>query len=230
MVKNIKQNLDKVECRISEACRSAGRTRSEVTLMAVCKRQPGEAVKAALEAGLTLFGENRVQEAVSKIPAFREHSKWELIGHLQTNKARLAVEYFDRIQSVDSQKLISILARHALELDRARLPMLLQVNAGEDPAKSGCGVGEAPPLVESILQYPHLALDGLMTIAPLAQDISVAQRCFARLRELRDQLEAQFGLSLPVLSMGMSDDMDVAVREGSTLLRVGTAIFGARME
>lgn len=228
MVKKINGNLIEVRHRISDACRSAGRAQSKVTLMAVSKTQPPEAVEAALAAGLTLFGENRVQEAGEKVERFRAKSRWELIGHLQTNKARQAVALFDRIQSVDRLKLVQVLSRLATEMGRERLSILLQVNAGEDPAKYGCAVEEAPWLVEAILSHANLALEGLMTIAPLDQDEAVARRCFARLRELRDALEPQFGIELPVLSMGMTGDLEAAIAEGSTLVRVGTALFGSR--
>ena len=228
MVKNFKQNLNLVQKRISEACDEAGRRASEVTLMAVSKRQPLEKLSEALEAGHALYGENRVQEALEKMSMFTGRAQCELIGHLQTNKARLAAEHFDRIQSVDRPKLIAALARHAEELGRKRLPILLQVNAAEDPAKFGCAVDNAPALVESALKQEVLALDGLMTIGALSDDPAVAQRCFARLRELRDALETQFGIPLPVLSMGMTGDLEIAIREGSTLIRVGTALFGER--
>jgi len=228
MVKNINENLAMVRERIRSACGKAGRDPAEVELMAVSKTQPPAAVEAALGAGLRLFGENRVQEAVEKLPPFRDRSTWELIGHLQSNKARLAVEHFDRIQSVDRGKLISTLARLVAESDRPPLRILLQVNAGDDPAKSGCAVADADALVAAILERSELRLEGLMTIAPLDDREIVARRCFARLRELRDGLEGRFGLALPVLSMGMTGDLEAAVSEGSTLLRVGTALFGRR--
>jgi PLP dependent protein len=228
MVKDIHQNLVIVEERLRAACARAGRERAEVSLMAVTKTQTAEAVEAALAAGLSLFGENRVQEAAAKKAAVRGQAEWELIGQLQSNKARLAVEHFDRLQSVDRLKLVEVLARLAEEAGRSSLRILLQVNAGDDPGKSGCAVEEAPALVEAIQRHPILALEGLMTIAPLAQTEDSARRCFARLRELGEALRARSGLSLSELSMGMTGDLEIAVEEGSTLVRVGTALFGAR--
>jgi pyridoxal phosphate enzyme (YggS family) len=168
-----------------------------------------------------------VQEAVDKMAQCRAANRWELIGHLQSNKARLAATHFARIQSVDSPKLLLHLDRAAGELGR-RLPVLLQINAGHDPNKFGAGPADAPRLLEAALARPHLQIGGLMTIAPLSDDPDVARRTFASLRELRDQLAGQFAVPLPELSMGMTADLDAAIAEGSTLVRVGTALFGAR--
>ncbi|MFP4282466.1 MAG: YggS family pyridoxal phosphate-dependent enzyme [Opitutales bacterium] len=228
MVKIISENLRLVEKSIRDACERAGRDRTEVTLMAVTKTQSIEVLEAARQAGLELFGENRVQEAVTKREAFAGQARWELIGPLQSNKARLAVRHFDRIQTVDRLKIVEALARLCVDEGRAELPVLLQVNAGEDPAKAGCTVEEAPALAERILAAGPLRLDGLMTIAPFADDPAVARRCFARLRVLRDALRERFGCPLEVLSMGMSGDFAEAIAEGATLIRVGSALFGAR--
>jgi pyridoxal phosphate enzyme (YggS family) len=150
-----------------------------------------------------------------------------LIGHLQSNKARIAVENFDRIQSVDSAKLLRRLNAAAAEVGRT-LAVLLQVNAGNDPAKFGVTVDDTPALLEAALELPHLQVDGLMTIAPLSDDIAVADRTFANLRGLRDTLREQFNTPLATLSMGMSGDMVPAIAAGSTQVRVGTALFGRR--
>ncbi len=213
---------------ISDACSKAGRSPDEVTLMAVSKNHPAAIVAEALEVGLCNFGENRVQEAVEKKQAVVGSAFWELIGNLQTNKARLAAEHFDRIQSVDRLKLINALDRHCGELGRARLPILLQVNAGRDPAKFGCEIDDAEALTELVLSKNHLQLDGLMTIAPLSGDPSIARKTFAELRKIRDNLSSKLGVRLDVLSMGMSGDFESAIAEGSTLVRVGTALFGGR--
>ena len=150
-----------------------------------------------------------------------------MIGHLQTNKARLAATHFDRIQSVDSEKLIVALNRAATGLGR-KLPMLLQINAGHDPAKFGAEPDAAPRLLELALAQPGLQVDGLMTIAPLSDDPAVAHRTFANLRLIRDGLTVRFGLPLRELSMGMSGDLEAAIAEGSTQVRIGTALFGPR--
>ena len=218
---------DAVRERIAAACRRAGRDPTGVQLLAVTKSHPPAAVEHAARYGLAAVGENRVQEAVAKKAQCPAGIRWELIGHLQSNKAALAAAHFDRVQSVDSLKLLSHLDRAAGELGR-RLPVLLQVNAGCDPNKFGADSVDAPRLLDAALALPHIQVDGLMTIAPLSDDPSVAQRTFAALRDLRDQLAARSGAQLRELSMGMSDDLDLAVAEGSTLVRVGTALFGAR--
>ncbi|KAF0096219.1 MAG: alanine racemase domain-containing protein [Puniceicoccaceae bacterium 5H] len=196
--------------------------------MPVTKTWGPEAVSWCARAGLKRVGENRVQEAVDKQEQVPEQVAWELIGHLQSNKARQGVTHFARIQSVDSAKLLRLLDRYAGEA-RVKRAVLLQVNAGEDPAKYGVTVEQTPALLEAALGCENLIVDGLMTIAPLEMDDrSVARRCFARLRETRDRLAEQFGVPLPVLSMGMSGDWREAVEEGSTLIRVGSALFGQR--
>ncbi len=152
---------------------------------------------------------------------------WELIGHLQSNKAALAARHFDRIQSVDSAKLLAALDRAAGELGK-RLPILLQINAGGDPAKFGAGPEEAPGLLEAALAKKNLLVDGLMTVAPLSPDPAIARSTFENLRALRDRLGGQFGAPLRELSMGMTGDLAEAIAAGSTLVRVGTALFGER--
>lgn len=218
---------DALLARIAEQCRAAGRNPQEVTLLPVTKNHPAAAVEYAARLGLAAVGENRVQEAVDKQTQTTAAVRWELIGHLQSNKAKLAVTHFGRIQSVDSEKLLTVLDRAAGELGR-QLPVLLQVNAGNDPAKFGAEPGDAPRLLDLALAKPHLQVDGLMTIAPLADDPAVARRTFANLRAIRDQLAARTGAPLRELSMGMSGDLDAAIAEGSTLVRVGSALYGAR--
>lgn len=218
---------DVLLARIAEQCRAAGRNPQEVTLLPVTKTHPAAAVEYAARYGLTAVGENRVQEAVDKQAQTTAAVRWELIGHLQSNKAKLAVTHFGRIQSVDSEKLLNVLDRAAGELGR-RLPVLLQVNAGNDPAKFGAEPADAPRLLDLALAKPHLQVDGLMTIAPLSDDPAVARRTFANLRAIRDLLAARTGAPLRELSMGMSGDLDAAIAEGSTLVRVGSALYGAR--
>jgi pyridoxal phosphate enzyme (YggS family) len=168
-----------------------------------------------------------VQEAVEKRALITTPMRWELIGHLQSNKAKLAATHFDRIQSIDSEKLLNALDRAAGELGR-KLPVLLQINAGQDPAKFGAEPADAPRLLDLALAKPHLQVDGLMTIAPLSEDPAVARRTFANLRAIRDDLATRTGAPLRELSMGMSGDLEAAVAEGSTLVRIGTALFGPR--
>ena len=221
------RRLAEVRAQIADACAAARRNPAEVELLPVTKTHPAEAVEYVVRAGLTGVGENRVQEGVSKRAQISARVRWELIGHLQSNKSRLAAEHFDRVQSVDSEKLLALLDRSAGELGKT-LPILLQINAGRDPAKFGAELEDAPRLLELALAKKHLRIDGFMTIAPLSDDSAVAERTFATLRELRDQLAAQNGVVLPVLSMGMSGDFSAAIAAGSTLVRVGTALFGSR--
>jgi pyridoxal phosphate enzyme (YggS family) len=218
---------DAVKADIARACAAAGRQPGEVELMAVTKTHPAAAAEYAARYGLRTVGENRVQEGAEKRAQSPALIRWELIGHLQSNKTRLAAQHFDRVQSVDSEKLLNHLDRAAAELGRT-LPVLLQVNAGRDPAKFGAELEEAPRLLDLALGKSHLRIDGLMTIAPLSDDPDVAVRTFAALRELRDRLAAQTGAPLRELSMGMSGDFAAAIAAGSTLVRVGAALFGAR--
>ena len=233
--------VDAVEARIAAAARAAGRDPREVRLLPVTKTHPAEAAVFAARRGLAAVGENRVQEAAAKRPEAEAAlaaaggggapPRWELIGHLQSNKARLAAETFDRIQSVDTEKLLRHLDRAAGELGRP-LAVLLQVNAGRDPAKFGCDIEDAPRLLAAALAAPNLRIQGFMTIAPLgageAEAAEHARRTFATLRGLRDELATRFGVALPELSMGMSGDLELAVAAGSTCVRVGTALYGAR--
>jgi pyridoxal phosphate enzyme (YggS family) len=225
---------DAIRARIATACQAAGRDPSSVELLAVTKTHPPAAADYAARYGLRAVGENRVQEGVEKRAQVLTSSpalQWELIGHLQSNKAKLAVQHFDRIQSVDSEKLLQHLDRAAGEAGKI-LPVLLQINAGNDPAKFGAELVDAPRLLEAALAKSHLRVDGLMTIAPLGESPDEteehARRTFTNLRNLRDELATRFALPLPVLSMGMTGDLALAVAAGSTLVRVGTALYGAR--
>jgi len=222
-----KRRAEALSGAMAAACAAAGRPASSVALLAVTKTHPAAAAEYAARYGLGAVGENRVQEAVEKKPSGPAGLRWELIGHLQSNKAALAVATFDRIQSVDSVKLVDRLGRAAAERG-SPLPILLQINAGEDPAKFGADLDQADALLEAALRQPALVTQGLMTIAPFSDDPAVAVRTFNRLREVRDRQQAQFGHPLPELSMGMSGDFAAAIAAGSTLIRVGTALFGAR--
>ncbi len=221
------RRAEAVRQRIRTACERAGRDPGSVELLAVTKFFPPEAVAYAARFGLRAVGENRVQEAAEKRPLSPPGIAWELIGHLQSNKARLAASLFDRIQSADSEKLLTLLDRAAGELGR-KLPVLLQVNSGRDPAKSGVEPDGAEALLAHALSLGSIRVDGLMAIAPLSDDPEVARRTFASLREIRDRLASGTGTALSVLSMGMSGDLEAAVAEGSTVVRVGSALFGSR--
>ena len=227
--KHFLMNLQDLRVRIKNACESAGRDSNEVELMAVTKTHPAAIPLMALEAGLKTIGENRVQEAADKRPLVPDQSGfWELIGPLQTNKTRLAVKTFDRIQTVDRLKLVRYLDRICGEERKTPYPVLMQVNVGEDPAKSGCHADTAQELAEAILATENLKLEGLMTIGEFSDEEAIVRPTFIKLRSLRDKLETSLGISLPQLSMGMSDDLQWAILEGSTIIRVGTALFGAR--
>ena len=208
-------------------CRDAGRDVDSVRILPVTKRQSLEAVEFAERAGLGRVGENVVQEADVKHDAFTGSIVWELIGHLQSNKAGLAVRIFDRIQTVDSLKLLRRLDRMAGELGKCQ-SILLQINTSQDPAKHGIDPVDVDVLVEAALSLDNLALEGFMTIGMLSEESAVAERTFSGLRELRDRLASDFGQQFPELSMGMSGDVEAAVRAGSTIIRVGTALFGER--
>jgi pyridoxal phosphate enzyme (YggS family) len=221
------RRADTVRADIAAACAQAGRRPDEVNLLAVTKSHPPAAVEYAARYGLPAVGENRVQEGVDKRRQTSATVRWELIGHLQSNKAKLAVTHFDRIQSVDSEKLLRLLDRAADEAGKL-LPVLLQINSGRDPAKFGAELEDAPRLLDAALVQSHLKVEGLMAIAPLSDDSSAATRTFTALRELRDQLAGETGAPLRELSMGMSGDFATAIAAGSTVVRVGTALFGER--
>ena len=224
----LRARLDEVRGRIAEAARRAGRSPDEVTLVAVTKTVPADAVREAVDSGLSDLGENRVQEAESKIAVLgRTCARWHLIGHLQRNKAGKAVGLFDRIHGVDSVELADALSKRAVASELV-IPITLEVNVSGEASKFGVTPDDAPAVARAIATLPGLAFDGLMTVgAPVARPED-ARPGFARLRELRDALSAGLGRALPQLSMGMSGDYEVAVEEGSTMVRVGTALFGAR--
>lgn len=225
--KEFEANVTGVRERIRAACSSSGRSNDEVTLLPVTKNHPVDAVQYAARVGLFAVGENRVQEAHYKKDSYPGEMRWELIGHLQSNKAKQAVELFDRIQSVDSLKLLRRLDRYAAESGKA-LPVLIQCNTGEDPNKYGFAAEAMDEAVDAALGVKSLQLDGLMTIAPLDDDPDAAKAAFEKLRDLRDALSERFGCRMKELSMGMTGDLEQAIAAGSTQIRVGTALYGAR--
>ena len=223
-METVADRLRRVADRVRAAEARAGRPEGSVTLCAVSKTFPAEAVAEAVAAGVTDIGENRVQEAAAKRPeaeALGARARWHLIGHLQSNKARRAVELFDVIETVDGVALAERLDRHAGELGR-RPDLLVQVDLGHEPTKTGAVEGDLPAIVEFLKSAEHARLAGLMTIPPYFEDPDRTRPFFRRLRELGER----FGLA--GLSMGMSHDFEVAVEEGATIVRVGTAIFGSR--
>jgi hypothetical protein len=226
----IKENVAQVQERIAAACQRSGRGPDNVKLVAISKTFPPESIRAAYEAGLRDFGENRVQEAVAKRPALTDLSiTWHLVGHLQTNKAKTARELFQWVHSVDSFRL-------AQKLDQARasaggrLPVLLEVNLGGEASKAGVGESEIIQLAQQVSQLAALEVRGLMVIPPFFDDPEQVRPYCRRLRQLAQEIEARKipNLAMQELSMGMSHDFEVAIEEGATMIRVGTAIFGAR--
>lgn len=230
---SISANLAAVRERIERAARRAGRPASEIALMAVTKTHPPELIRAAYKAGLHLFGENRVQEFAGKAPSLADlpDSEWHMIGHLQTNKAGKAAELFAAVDSVGSVKLAEKLDAAAGKLTK-RLPVLIEINVGGEAAKSGVAPdsGELEELLQAAPHFEALQFRGLMTVPPFTDDPEGARPFFRKLRELRDAIVARrlLSVSMDVLSMGMSHDFEVAIEEGSTCVRVGTAIFGDR--
>jgi PLP dependent protein len=230
---SIAQNIACVRERISSAARRVGRDPAVITLMAVSKTFPPEAIREAHAAGIRVFGENRVQEFAGKVDALRDlpGADWHLIGHLQSNKATKAAELFGAIDSVDSAKLAEKL-NAAAQAAAKTLPVLIEINVGGEAAKSG--VAPHSEELERILiaapAWTHLAIRGLMTVPPYSEDPECARPFFRKLREIRDEIAARKlpGIVLEVLSMGMSHDFEVAIEEGATCVRVGTAIFGER--
>jgi len=228
----IASNLSEIRARMEQAARRAGRDPAEVALMAVSKTHPAAAIAEAISAGQLLFGENRVQEFAAKreqLGPLTGAAKFHFIGHLQSNKAARAVELFDAIDSVDSLRLAERLNQEA-ERQGRKLDALIEINIGGEAAKAGVDPAsdELRSLLDAQPRLPNLAIRGLMTVPPYTEDPEGARPFFLRLRQLRDRLRASTGLALPQLSMGMSHDFEVAIEEGSTCVRVGTAIFGAR--
>jgi pyridoxal phosphate enzyme (YggS family) len=225
---SIQENIERVRERIRAACSRSGRRPEEVRLIAISKTFPAARIREAYQAGLREFGENRVQEAAAKIADLKDLPiTWHLVGHLQTNKAKRARELFHWIHSVDSVRLAEKLHQAAREGER--LPVLLQVNLGGEETKSGVGEDEALQVAEEVSRLRSLDLRGLMLIPPFFDDPRNARPFFRRLRQLRERIHAGLPpLALPELSMGMSHDFEVAIEEGATMIRVGTAIFGPR--
>ncbi len=225
------QNCTRLEERVATACEKSGRKKEDVKILPVTKNHPAEAPIFAARRGFVAIGENRVQEAAEKRAKVSEKLTWELIGHLQSNKARRAIETFDRIQSVDSVSLAEKLGKICTEIGREKLHVLLQANPGSDPAKFGTADFDSLRiLAEAAFKQGRLHVDGLMCVAPIDDDsLTTAAQSFETLRAWRDKLETEFAQKLPELSMGMTHDLEAAIAAGSTLIRVGTALFGERI-
>jgi PLP dependent protein len=230
MSEPISERLDQVQARIARAAERAGRRAEEITLIAVSKTFDHLTIQEAVEAGARELGENRVQEAEGKIPHIRaERLRWHLIGHLQTNKARTAISIFDVIHTIDSAKLAERLDRLAGETDR-RPEVLVQVSLAHEQTKSGADEAELPEIVETLDRSEHLRFLGLMTLPPFFDDAEQARSYFRRLRQIQESFNSGRAPErrLTELSMGMSHDFEVAIEEGATMVRIGTAIFGRR--
>lgn len=232
-LEELRERLGFVRRRIAESARAAHRNPEDITLVAVSKTHPPQAVTQAVEAGVADLGENRVQEAEGKIKEVgRERARWHLIGHLQSNKARRAVHLFDLVHSLDSVELALRLNRLCREEGRKVLPVLIQVDLGGEETKAGVPESELDGLVETVMACEHLPLKGFMTLPPFFEDTERVRPFFRRLRELRDLYAARgmFRDGRGELSMGMSHDFEVAIQEGASIVRVGTAIFGERQQ
>lgn len=225
----LRENLQEVEERIQEACRRAGRDRSEVTLVAVSKTKPVSMLKEAYDLGVRVFGENKVQEIREKYEALPKDIEWHMIGHLQTNKVKYIADKVSLIHSVDSLRLAETIEKEAVKHNRI-VDILLEVNVAKEESKFGIKTSEVLALAENVVQLPHIRLRGLMTIAPFVENPEKNRAIFANLHELYVDIKDKNidNGTVSILSMGMTNDYEVAIEEGATMVRVGTGIFGAR--
>ena len=224
---SIADNLEGVRAQIAQAAAKSGRSADDVELVAISKTHEAERVREAIEAGQSLFGESRVQEARVKIPELPSNLRWRFVGHLQKNKIRHALPLFELIHSVDSLALAQDINRIAEE-DGLHPRLLLEVNVAGEGSKFGFTPEKLREDLENLLAFSRLSILGLMTIPPIAEEAEASRKYFVELRELRDRLQTEFHVDLAQLSMGMTQDFAIAVEEGATLVRVGTAIFGKR--
>jgi pyridoxal phosphate enzyme (YggS family) len=224
---SIAANLERVREQIASAAANAGRSADDVELVTITKTHPAQKVREAIQAGQTLFGESRVQEARAKIPELLSNIRWHFVGHLQKNKVRQALPLFEMIHSVDSRALAQDINRIAQE-EGLYPRVLLEVNVAGEGSKFGFAPNGLREQMETLLALPRLSIEGLMCIPPLAVESENSRKFFVQLRELRDSLEKEFNVKLPRLSMGMTQDFSIGIAEGATLVRVGTAIFGER--
>jgi pyridoxal phosphate enzyme (YggS family) len=223
------ENLESIQQRIRAACDRAGRAENSVTLLAVSKTHPPETIRAAVDAGQIFFGENKIQEARAKIPQAPSRARWQFIGHLQSNKVREAVELFEMIQGVDSLAIAKEISKRAAQAGKT-MPILLEVNVASEASKFGYQPEKLLADLAELNALPRLEVHGLMTIPPFTPLAEKSRPYFQRLRELKVAAEKILGVPLPQLSMGMSGDFEVAIEEGATIVRVGTALFGERQK
>ena len=226
---NLAENLEKIQQRIRGACERAGREENSITLLAVSKTHPPETINAAAELGLACFGENKIQEAKAKIPLCSGKLRWHFIGHLQSNKCRDAVELFEMIQGVDSLGLAQEISKRC-EQAAKRMPILLEVNVAGEASKFGYRPDKLLGEVEEINALPRIEIHGLMAVPPWSPEPESSRPHFRRLRELKSECEQILVAPLPHLSMGMSGDFEMAIEEGATIVRIGTALFGPRQK
>jgi PLP dependent protein len=224
---DIAENLNFIRQRIAAACARAGRSQASVTLLAVSKTHPPETIRAAVDCGQLLFGENKIQEAMAKIPLCPGKARWQFIGHLQSNKVRDALELFEMIQGVDSLNIAKEISKRAGQAGKT-MPILLEVNVAGEGSKFGYKPEQLLAELSELTALPRIEIHGLMAIPPFTPVPEKARPYFRKLREIKDHAEAVLGAPLPQLSMGMSGDFEVAIEEGSTMVRIGTALFGER--
>lgn len=227
MADTMQDRIAVVRERIAKACSSSGRNPSEVRIVAVAKTFGPEAVREAADCGLTVMGENKVQEAAHKIPECPGHLEWHMVGHLQTNKVKTAVQIFRMIHSVDSLRLLQAVDS-ACDLAGVRMPVLLEINVSGEASKFGLAPDAVAAVLEAGMSLANVEIAGLMTVPPFTEDPAESRPFFASLRDLRERYRAESGVLLTELSMGMSHDFEYAVAEGATMLRLGTVIFGNR--
>ena len=225
----LRENLQEVEQRIADACRRAGRKREEVTLIAVSKTKPAEMLKEAYDLGVRVFGENKVQELTEKYDLLPDDIRWNMIGHLQTNKVKYLIGKTELIHSVDSLKLAKVIEKES-EKKECITDILVEVNVAEEESKFGLKMEEVIPFIENAAQFPHINVRGLMTIAPFVENPEKNRTIFADLHKLYVDIKEKNidNGTVSILSMGMTNDYEVAIEEGATMVRVGTGIFGAR--
>lgn len=227
--KRVESNLNELNEKINASCAKVRRSPSEITLIAVTKTVPVDKIEAALDSGIKIIGENRVQEALEKYPKIQNRAEWHLIGHLQTNKVKKAIEIFSMIQSVDSLYLSQEIEKRTGIIGKV-MPVLIEVNTSQEETKFGVQSGQLFDLIKDMLELPHLKISGLMTIGPglAVEDKEKSRPCFRLLYELAEKVKAEFKIPILCLSMGMSSDFEVGIEEGSNMIRIGTAIFGER--
>lgn len=225
----IKEQLAEVEQHIQSACIRSGRKREDVTLIAVSKTKPVETLQEAYDAGVRIFGENKVQELVDKYEMLPKDIHWHMIGHLQTNKVKYIVDKVDCIHSVDSLKLAEVIEKEAAKKN-CRVNILIEVNVAQEESKFGISINEVFPLIEKVATFPHICVQGLMTIAPFVENAEENRTIFERLHNLSVDIMSKNidNVNVSVLSMGMTNDYEVAIEEGAAMIRVGTGIFGKR--